>query len=61
MIHEAAQSCGVQARILIDMQGPELRIGRLEAPLRLTEGDTLDLGPMGIRAPKLLLEAIRPG
>ena len=60
-IHEAARSCGRQARLLIDMQGPELRIGRLDAPTRLTEGDTVDLGPKGIHVPRILLEAIGPG
>ena len=34
----AARACGVKPGLLIDMQGPELRIGRLPAPLRLEEG-----------------------
>jgi pyruvate kinase len=36
--HEAAQSCGVTPALLIDLQGPELRVGSLEAPLPLHEG-----------------------
>ena len=35
---KAAGACGVVPELLIDMQGPELRIGPLEAPVRLTEG-----------------------
>ena len=38
-IKSAAARCGVVPKILIDMQGPELRIGELERPLVLHEGD----------------------
>ena len=31
-LHRAAAKCGVKAQLLIDMQGPELRIGALERP-----------------------------
>lgn len=31
MIHAAAAACGIKAKLLIDMQGPELRIGKMEA------------------------------
>lgn len=36
----AALHAGVEPLLLIDMQGPELRIGRLQAPLMLCEGQT---------------------
>lgn len=36
--HAAAQSCGISPRLLVDMQGPESRIGILEKPVTLTEG-----------------------
>ena len=36
----AARACGVSPELLIDMQGPELRIGALRTPLRL-EPETL--------------------
>ena len=39
---EAARACGAEPELLIDMQGPELRIGSLEAPLRLAEGERID-------------------
>ena len=39
----AACECGIQPELMIDMQGPELRTGRLEDPVRL---DTEDLVSM---------------
>ena len=40
---KAAHACGVAPELLIDMQGPELRIGSLEMPVRLTEGELIDM------------------
>ena len=37
-MHEAAKRCGKRAQLLIDMQGPELRVGALPEPLELSEG-----------------------
>ena len=61
VLHSAAASCGVKAKLLIDMQGPELRIGALPAPLLLTEGDTVRLGDGGIPVPAAVLRALSPG
>ena len=36
--HRAGAACGLSPELLIDMQGPELRIGALPAPLRLEVG-----------------------
>ena len=41
--HNAAAACGVCPELLIDLQGPELRIGRLAAPIVLTDGETVSL------------------
>ena len=38
-LRAAARQCGVTPQLLIDMQGPELRVGALPAPLPLEEGD----------------------
>lgn len=38
----AAGECGITPELLIDMQGPELRIGSLETPILLRTGDVLD-------------------
>ena len=57
---ELAGRAGIR-QLLIDLQGPELRIGRLAAPLSLTEGDTLRLGAQGIPCPEVLACAAAPG
>ena len=36
--HEAAAQCGVSAELLIDLQGPTLRIGALQEPVELPDG-----------------------
>lgn len=43
-LHAAARLCGVTPQLLIDMQGPELRVGALPAPLSLESGTTVRLG-----------------
>ena len=40
--HAAAEDAGKDAVLLIDLQGPELRIGSLEEPLQLKENDLVD-------------------
>ena len=42
----AAERCGVKPELLIDMQGPELRIGALEKETPLKPGDTVWLVPV---------------
>ncbi len=49
------------SRLLIDLQGPELRIGELAGPLTLDEGDTLLLGEQGVGCPAALVAVARPG
>ena len=56
----AAGRCGVSPRLLIDMQGPELRVGELPAPLTLPEGARAVLG-RDIPVPELVLPALAPG
>lgn len=41
--HKAAENCGVQAKLLVDLQGPELRIGSVE-PVELKENDLCTIG-----------------
>lgn len=60
-LHRAARQCGITADLLIDMQGPELRIGALEVPLALEEGQELRLGMGGIPVPSLALPCMTPG
>lgn len=42
--HQAARQTHTTPELLIDMQGPELRIGRLAAPLNLKAGRKVTLG-----------------
>ena len=55
---EAAE--GVSCDLLIDLQGPELRVGALPAPLALREGDTLTLGKV-LPAPPCLRGSLLDG
>ena len=57
---ELIQKAGVRT-LLIDLQGPELRIGRLASPLTFSEGQQVFLGTDGIPCPACLLDAITPG
>ena len=47
--------------LIIDLQGPELRIGALASPLTLENGKAVVLGRGGIPTPPSLLAAARPG
>lgn len=44
IFHAAAKEAGVQAELLIDMKGPELRIGVMESALSLNKDDLVILG-----------------
>ena len=70
-IQSAAASAGLKPELLIDMQGPELRIGKLAQPLALENGTAVSFCPAGpesaalsaeaIPLPELVLDALRPG
>ncbi len=55
----AEERSGKRAELLIDMQGPELRIGALQAPMLLRAGETLDLDALPFPAP--VREKLLPG
>ena len=42
-LHKAASGSGVIPELLIDMQGPEIRIGYLKAPVMLEEGGLIEI------------------
>ena len=48
-------------QLLIDLQGPELRIGTLPQPLVLEPGQSLRLGQGGVPCPAALVHAAQPG
>ena len=54
--HGAARACGVRPELLIDMQGPELRVGRLEAPIPLPAGERIS--PEDLPFPQAVREAL---
>ena len=56
LIHQAGIS-----QLLIDLQGPELRIGRLTEPLLLREGERVSLGEDGVPCPDAVLRAVSAG
>ena len=55
----AEERCGRKAELLIDMQGPELRIGKLTAPRLLRPGETVDLDELPF--PEEVRREIGPG
>ena len=59
-LHDAERQTGLSASLMIDLRGPEVRIGALPAPLPLAEDDTVTLGadiPVEADVPA----ALRPG
>lgn len=62
LYHRASMEAGISSPdLLIDMQGPELRIGNLEGTLMLADGDKVCLGPGGIPVPDAVLPYLIPG
>ncbi len=60
-LRAAAAHCGREPRLLIDLQGPELRIGTLDSAALLKEGEEIRLGDGGIPIPPMILPALRSG
>ncbi len=58
-LRSAVTDSGKPCKLLIDMQGPELRIGRLPAPLELAEETRID--PAVLNIPDKIREALVPG
>lgn len=59
-LHEAERKTGLRAQLMIDLRGPEVRIGSLPAPLPLAEGAAVMLGA-DIPVDGDVLDALRPG
>ncbi len=53
---DAARECGAEPELLIDMQGPELRVGKLEEPLSLAEGELIGINEIPL--PLAVLKAL---
>lgn len=48
-VQAARQASGRDAELIIDMRGPELRMGPLPRPVTLTAGERVTLGPGACR------------
>ena len=60
-VQAARQASGRDAELIVDMRGPELRMGPLSRPVTLTAGERVTLGPGGLPVEPDILAAIRPG
>lgn len=59
-LHAAERKTGLRAQLMIDLRGPEVRIGDMPAPLPLAEGSAVTLGA-DIPVDGDVLDALRPG
>lgn len=60
----AAEDAGKKPELLIDMQGPELRVSKPQAPVKLKEGETCILSCVSegdLRIPAPVFEALETG
>lgn len=60
-LHKAEALAGKKADIIIDTQGPEIRIGAAGHTLVFGEGDKIRFGEGGIPVPEIVLPFIKPG
>ena len=51
LAREAADTVGRPVAILVDLQGPKVRIGELAEPVRLEDGGVVTIAPEGLNAP----------
>ncbi len=56
---KAAAACGKNAQLLMDLQGPELRVGASGLPVELAEGQRYPLDKLAL--PEILLPHLRAG
>lgn len=60
-LQKATERAGVAPQLLIDLQGPELRIGILPEPVLLVDGASVLLGQTGIPVPQSVVSSVAPG
>ncbi len=60
-LQRAAASVGVRPELIIDMRGPEMRLGVLPQPIDLHTGDDLTFGAGGVALDDDILVALKPG
>ena len=57
----AAQKAGIKPQILIDMQGPELRVGDLAKPWELVPREKVVFGINAMNVPDIIVESLNEG
>lgn len=60
-LQNAAKRAGKEPELLIDLQGPELRVGVLEQPVEFIENKTVILGKGGVPIPEEVIQAVDEG
>ena len=60
-MRRAAKRCDIKPELLVDLQGPELRIGKLKRPIILEEGKKVILGKGGIKLSKQIRTSLEKG
>lgn len=61
MVQEAGRELRSQVQILMDLRGPELRLGKFKEEIQVEEGSWLILGNGGLPVPEEALAYICPG
>ncbi len=59
-LQRAAASVGVRPDLIIDLRGPEMRLGVLPQPIELQTGDALTFGAGGVALDDDILAALQP-
>lgn len=59
LFYEVSNDLGIKPALLIDLKGPELRIGKLNNPIILKQNDEILLGEDGIPFPHIVLNALK--
>lgn len=60
-LRNAAHQVGLNPKLLIDLKGPELRVGDLKEAYEMKKGQEVVFGPAGIPLPDILWEGTKEG
>lgn len=57
-LRKAEEITGINIKLLIDLKGPELRIGKLQNTLTLVENENITIGENGIPVPQIIFTVL---
>lgn len=60
-LQRAGAAAGVRPELIIDMRGPEMRLGILPHPIKVQNGDAFTFGADGVALDADILAALKPG